>query len=147
MTRLRTPPSPRFYPDCLQSAFRVARRQPPPPRLEPGCHSHADSHSEPIATPQPDTPLGTQENPIVLALIPSSGREIPESAQDLAAQLSHLTGLVIVPFAPASYTEVLDALGEGRVHIAWLPPFPYLLAHKQGYADAALATTRLWAAT
>jgi phosphonate transport system substrate-binding protein len=94
----------------------------------------------PISTPQPDTPLGTEANPIVLSLIPSKGREIPESAQDLTAQLSNLTGLVIVPFAPASYTEVVDALGEGRVHIAWLPPFPYLLAHKEGTADAALAT-------
>jgi phosphonate transport system substrate-binding protein len=94
----------------------------------------------PVATSQPDTPLGTKENPVVLSLIPSPGREIPESALDLIAQLSHLTGLVIVPFAPASYTEVVDALGGGRVHVAWLPPFPYLLAHKQGFADAALAT-------
>ena len=92
------------------------------------------------ATPLPDTPLGTEENPIVLSLLPSTGREVPESALDLTAQLSHLTGLVIVPFAPASYSEVLDALADGRVHIAWLPPFPYLLAHKQGNADAALAT-------
>jgi len=92
----------------------------------------------PIPTSQPDVPLGTDANPIVLALIP--GREMSESAQDVAAQLSHLTGLVIVPFAPATYAEVVEALGEGRVHIAWLPPFPYLLAHKQGYADAALAT-------
>jgi phosphonate transport system substrate-binding protein len=58
----------------------------------------------------------------------------------VAAQLSNLTGLVIVPFAPASYTEVVDALGDGRVHIAWLPPFPYLLAHEKSHADAALAT-------
>jgi phosphonate transport system substrate-binding protein len=85
-------------------------------------------------------PLGTKENPIVMAAIPSSGRELPEAARDVAAQLSNLTGLVIVPFAPASYTEVVDALGDGRVHIAWLPPFPYLLAHEKSHADAALAT-------
>jgi phosphonate transport system substrate-binding protein len=94
-----------------------------------------------IPTPLPDTPLGTDANPIVLSLLPSSGREIPESARDVAAQLSHLTGLVIVPFAPASQSEVVDALGAGRVHIAWLAPIPYLLAHEKGYADAALATT------
>ena len=96
--------------------------------------------STPFPTPLPGTPIGTEENPIVLSLLPSTEAGIPESAQDLATQLSHLTGLVIVPYAPASYGEVLEALSDGRVHIAWLPPFPYLLAHKQGYADAALAT-------
>ena len=96
-----------------------------------------------MPTPLPDTPLGTDANPIVLALIPSSGREIPDSARDVAAQLSQLTGLVIVPYAPATYSEVVDALGAGRIHIAWLPPFSYLLAHEKGFADAALAATVL----
>jgi phosphonate transport system substrate-binding protein len=97
----------------------------------------------PIPTPLPDVPLGTDANPIVLALLPSSGRETSDSARDVAAQLSFLTGLVIIPYAPATYTEVVDALGQGRVHIAWLAPFPYLLAHEKGFADAALASTVL----
>ena len=95
----------------------------------------------PQPTPEPGAPLGTDANPIVMALIPSSEREISESAKDVAAQLSNLTGLAIVPFAPATYIEVVEALGAGRVHIAWLPPFPYLLAHEKSHADAALATT------
>lgn len=99
--------------------------------------------STPIPTPEPGEPLGTETNPIVLALIPSGEREIPDSARDVAAQLTHLTGLVVVPYAPASYPEVVEALGEGRVHIAWLTPFPYLLAREQGYAYAALATSVL----
>jgi phosphonate transport system substrate-binding protein len=99
--------------------------------------------STPIPTPQSDAVLGTDENPIVMALIPSSAQEIGESAREAAAQLSDLTGLIIVPFAPTSYAELVEALGVGRVHIAWLPPFPYLLAREKGYADAALATTVL----
>jgi len=95
----------------------------------------------PWPTPPPDAPLGTDENPIVLSILPSSGGEISDAARDVAAQLSHLTGLVIVPYAPASYAEVVKALGEGRIHIGFLAPFPYLLAHKKGYADAALVTT------
>jgi len=95
----------------------------------------------PQPTPEPGAPLGTDANPIVMALIPSKEREISESAKDVAAQLSNLTGLAIVPYAPASYAEVVEALGAGRVHIAWLPPFPYLLAHEKSHADAALATT------
>lgn len=94
-----------------------------------------------IPTPLPDTPLGTDANPIVLSLLPSSGREISDSARDVAAQLSHLTGLVVVPYAPATYMEVVDALRTGQIHIAFLTPFPYLLAHEKGYANAALATT------
>jgi phosphonate transport system substrate-binding protein len=94
-----------------------------------------------MPTPLPDIPLGTDANPIILSLLPSSGREISDSARDVSAQLSHLTGLVIVPFAPASYAEVVDALGAGRVHVAFLAPFPYLIAHEKGFADAALATT------
>jgi phosphonate transport system substrate-binding protein len=94
----------------------------------------------PLSTLVPGAPLGTKENPIILAVIPSSGRELPEAARDVAAQLSNLTGLAIVPFAPASYLEVVEALGSGKIHIAWLPPFPYLLAHEKGYADTALAS-------
>lgn len=94
----------------------------------------------PAPTPLPDTPLGTRENPVVFSLNPSSSREIPESAVELVAQLSSLTSLEIVPFAPATHSELLAALAEGRVHVAWLPPFAYLLAHKQGLADAALAS-------
>ncbi len=94
-----------------------------------------------MPTPLPGAPLGTGANPIVLALVPSREREIPESARDVAAQLSHLTGLIVVPFAPATDVETVEALGAGRIHIAFLAPFPYLLAHEKGYADAALATT------
>lgn len=93
-----------------------------------------------LPTPQPDIPLGAAENPIVLALIPSREQAIPDSARDVAAQLSQMTGLVVVPYAPATYKEVIAALAEGRVHIAILPPFAYILAHEKARADIALAT-------
>ena len=96
----------------------------------------------PTATVPSDAPLGAPENPIVMALVPSKAQEIPESAQALAAQLSTLTGLTIVPFVPASYTDLVEALGTGRVHVAVLPPFAYLLAHQKGYADVALEITQ-----
>lgn len=96
-----------------------------------------------LPTPQPETPPGTDTHPIVLALIPSREQVIPDAARDTAAQLSQLTGLVVVPYAPASYSEVVDALAEGRVHIAMLPPFPYILAHEKARADIALAAVVL----
>jgi phosphonate transport system substrate-binding protein len=102
-----------------------------------------NSSTSPIPTPTvgSDAPLGSQENPIVLALIPSSTKEISDSARDVIAQLSSLTGRVIVPYVPASYAELVETMGAGQVHVAWLPPLPYLLAHEKGYADAALAMT------
>jgi phosphonate transport system substrate-binding protein len=104
----------------------------------------ATDYSPTTPTAAPDAPLaalGTKENPIVLAVIPSSSQEISESAREVAAQLSSLTGHVVVPYVPASYAELVEALGAGQVHVAWLPPFPYLLAHEKDYADAALALT------
>lgn len=93
----------------------------------------------PLPTPLPGAPLGTEANPIVFALRPSAEGVISDAARDVAAQLSNLTGLVVVPYAPASYGEVIEALGAERVHIAFLAPFPYLLAREKGYADVALA--------
>lgn len=95
----------------------------------------------PLPTSLPDAPLGTRENPIVLALPPSREGEISESAQSVTTLLSYLTGFVIVPYAPVTNAEVIEALGAGQIHIAFLAPFPYLLAREKGYADAALATT------
>jgi phosphonate transport system substrate-binding protein len=91
----------------------------------------------------PDIPLGTDANPIILSLPPSREQTVSDAALDVTAQLSHLTGLVIVPYAPSSYKEALDALGEGRTHIAFLAPFPYIFAHEKYQADMALATTVL----
>ena len=119
----------------LPAAFQTDSASTPTPGLP--------ATQTPIPTPLPGAPLGTDANPIVMAVPPSSGRELSDAARDVAAQLSSLTGLVIVPYAPVSYTEVVEALGAGRVHIAWLPPFPYLLAHEKSRADAALATVVL----
>lgn len=96
-----------------------------------------------LPTPAPDTPLGTDANPIVLALPPSREQAIPEAARDVTAQLSHLTGLVIVPYAPATQQESLDSIRDGRTHLAFLAPFLYLFAHQKYQTDMALAATVL----
>lgn len=96
-----------------------------------------------LPTPAPEIPLGTDANPIVLSLPPSREQTISDAARDVTAQLSHLTGLVIVPYAPSSYKEALNALGEGQTHIAFLAPFPYLFAHEKYQADMALSTSVL----
>jgi phosphonate transport system substrate-binding protein len=98
----------------------------------------------PSVTPTMDltrTPLGTSTNPIVVALPPSASSAAQESAQAMIAQLSEMSALSFVTVTPSSYTELVAELGAGRVHVAWLPPFPYLLAVQKGYADAPMAAT------
>jgi len=112
------------------------------PGVQPPLPTDISTTPLPTSTPVSTAPLGTVENPIVLAAIPSKDLAISESAQSVAAQLSELTGLAIVPAATATYKELVAALGAGRVHIAVLPPLAYLLAHENGSADAALEITQ-----
>ena len=98
--------------------------------------------SAPQATPAVTataSPLGTQGNPIVLAIRPGSGPEAAAAMQRVASQLSTLSGLTVVTGQVESTAYLIQSLGEGTAHIAMLPPFAYLLAHEKGYADAAMA--------
>jgi phosphonate transport system substrate-binding protein len=92
---------------------------------------------EATSTPEA-SPLGSEGNPIALAMPPGAKSDAAASAEALAGQLSSLTGLTIVARPVESYTDLVAALGDGTVHIAWLPPLAYLLAHENGHADAAL---------
>lgn len=85
-------------------------------------------------------PLGTEENPVVLAARPGAGPEAVAAAEELARQLSNLTGLAIVSAPAKSNLELVESLGDGQVHVALLSPMAYLMAHEKDYADAALAT-------
>jgi phosphonate transport system substrate-binding protein len=83
---------------------------------------------------------GEEENPIVLAAQPGAGTEAMAAAEELARQLSGLTGLAIISAPAESNLQLVDSLGEGIVHVALLSPMAYLMAHEKNYADAALAT-------
>ncbi|MEW5940590.1 MAG: PhnD/SsuA/transferrin family substrate-binding protein, partial [Chloroflexota bacterium] len=105
----------------------------------PGGDAPASSAGTETATPE-GGPLGTEENPIVMAIRPGSTREAGESAARVAGRLSSFVGLVVVAREAKSYTEIVEGMGAGEVHVAWLPPLAYLLARENGDADAALAT-------
>ena len=125
---------PMATPDLPTATATVAASTPTPGRV---------ATQPALPTPTPETPLGTEANPIVLSIPPSREQTISDAARDVTAQLSHLTGLVIVPYAPTSYKDALDALGAGQTHIAFLAPFPYLFAHEKYQADMALVTSVL----
>lgn len=96
---------------------------------------------EPTEPPAPE--LGTPENPIIMGLAPSATtQELQAGGEAIAAKLTEMTGYSITVTVPASYGALVEAMGAGQAQIGWLPPFTYILAHEQGYADVALATVR-----
>ncbi len=86
-------------------------------------------------------PVGTIENPLVVALPPGSssdGTRI-EAGKAFAEQLSEVTGYTFVVVAPDSYAKLVEAIGQGNAHVAVLSAYAYALAYKEGYANAAFA--------
>jgi len=107
-----------------------------PPMTEPPA-------PEPTATEPPAPELGTPENPLIMGLAPSATtQELQAGGEAIAAKLTEMTGYTIKVTVPASYGALVEAMGSGQAQIGWLPPFTYILAHEQGYADVGLATIR-----
>jgi phosphonate transport system substrate-binding protein len=98
---------------------------------------------EATEAPAAASDLGTEANPIIMALAPSATtQELIASGDEIARQLSEATGLVIKTTVPNSYSALVEAMGAGNAHIGWLPPFAYLIAKEKGYAEVGLATVR-----
>lgn len=97
----------------------------------------------PPATSTPRGELGTDSNPILLALPPS---QFPDpvtvnNGQTLATRLEEQTGLRIVAVAPTTHSELIEALRIGNAHIAVLPPFVIVEAYRREAVQAAYAST------
>lgn len=94
------------------------------------------------ATPVTNQPLGTEENPLYLGLVVTREDDLvrADAMDALAERLSQDTGLVIRTRRTGSYAELLNGMRAGGVHIAWLQPFTYIVAHQRGYADVVLVT-------
>ncbi len=104
---------------------------PPPPTAVP-------------ATPVPTVnPLGTEAQPLIMALAPSANTETLMAGGDaIAAKLSELTGYSIKVIVPTNYAALIEAMGSGNAQIGWLPPAAYIVAHAKGYADVSMVTLR-----
>jgi len=94
----------------------------------------------PLATPQP----GTKQNPLILALGPSSqtGSELVSAGEVIAAFVESHTGYKVVTVVSSSETALVESMGKGNAHIALLSPFGYLLARENNSATAILASVR-----
>jgi phosphonate transport system substrate-binding protein len=94
----------------------------------------------PTLTPTPH-PLGSTENPFVVGLVsPEEDPQIAAAAVELARQLSDQSGVAVTGRVLTSHAALLQAMGEGSIHITWLPPMTYVYASQRGLAEAALLT-------
>src|SRR5689334_12603784 len=84
-------------------------------------------------------PLGTEQNPVKLALSPAT--ETPKAiaaVEPLTRLLAAETGLHVKLSVPTSREAVVEAMGTNNVDVGWLPPLTYLLAHERVGAEPLL---------
>lgn len=103
-----------------------------------------------LAGCQKEAALGTEENPIIWALVPSGETDtVLAGFEEVAAILYEETGLVIEPFVATEYAGVIEALSADppKAHMASLATFAYLVASARGVADVALVSERYGSAS
>lgn len=124
----------------LLSACTLPGGVPPTPTGAPTAAPTALTASALQPTAQP----GSETNPLILALAPSTqpSTEVIQNGQALAGRLQTLTGLHIVLVAPTSESELLRAIASGNAQIAVLSPFAYLKASEEGQVTPLLARVR-----
>lgn len=89
--------------------------------------------------------LGTEENPIIWAVVPSGETErVVTGFEEVAAMIFDETGLVVQPLVATEYAGVIEALcaDPPKAHMASLATFSYILASEKGCADVALVSVR-----
>ena len=92
--------------------------------------------------------LGSKENPIKMAFVPSaSSSRILASGEPLGVLLGRITGYSYKVSVPTSYAAVIEAMGANNVDVAWLAPFSYALANQKHGAQVILSTVRKGALT
>jgi len=99
-----------------------------------------------LASCAPKEPeLGTEENPIVWAFVPSGEMErVAGGAQEVADMLHDETGLYFDTNVATEYAGVIEALCSDppEAHMASLATFAYVMAADRGCAEVALVSVR-----
>jgi phosphonate transport system substrate-binding protein len=87
--------------------------------------------------------LGTKSNPIKIYFTPSvDAKRISFNAKALVDFLEKETGYYYRTAVPASFIAVVEAFGTGKVDIASINTFSYLMAHAKYGAEAKLRIMR-----
>ena len=89
----------------------------------------------------PVAPIGSEKNPLVVALPPSTRPEglVLSAGETLVSLLEKSTGYDFVSVIPPSESELIKGLSSGSADVASLSPFGYLLASDAGRAEAGFA--------
>ncbi len=97
-----------------------------------------------------EKPLGTEENPLIWAVVPSGDtNRVISGFEEVAQMIYDETGLVIKPFVATEYAGVIEALcsEKPQAHMASLATFAYLVAAEKGCAEAEMISSRYGAVT
>jgi phosphonate transport system substrate-binding protein len=89
--------------------------------------------------------LGTEENPIIWAFVPSGEMErVAAGAQSVADLLNKKTGLYFDTMVATEYAGVIEALRSDppAAHMASLATFAYVMAADMGVVEAELVSSR-----
>ena len=89
--------------------------------------------------------LGTEENPLIWALVPSGESDVVLAGFDAVTDIIYEeTGIVIESFVATEYAGVIEALASDppNAHIASLATFAYIVASERGVAEVALVAQR-----
>jgi multiple sugar transport system substrate-binding protein/sn-glycerol 3-phosphate transport system substrate-binding protein len=103
---------------------------------------------EPVPTPTPEptpVPIGTEDNPIIWAFVPSGEMErVSAGADSVAAMILEETGLYVETFVATEYAGVIEAMCSDppKAHMGSLATFAYILAADKGCAEAELVSVR-----
>ncbi|HVU13623.1 MAG TPA: phosphate/phosphite/phosphonate ABC transporter substrate-binding protein [Phototrophicaceae bacterium] len=91
--------------------------------------------------------LGTQNNPITWAFVPSSDSQtVLTGAKELTDLIQKDTGIYINAVVATDYSGVIEAMCTGKAPMAALNTFSYILASSRGCADVALVSLRFGSA-
>jgi phosphonate transport system substrate-binding protein len=78
-----------------------------------------------------------------MAFVPSQDtQKILAAGRPLAELLTKQTGYKVDVQVPTAYAPVVEGMGAGRVDVAWLNTFSYVLARKKYGVEVILATVR-----
>ncbi|HEX2979505.1 MAG TPA: phosphate/phosphite/phosphonate ABC transporter substrate-binding protein [Anaerolineaceae bacterium] len=112
--------------------------EPTTPPAEPTAVVEPTAAPTEAPTAAPAVEMGTEANPIVMAIAPSATTdELIANGDAIAKLLSDETGLVIKAVVPTNYKAMIEAMASGNAQIGWLAPFGYLVAHETMVTDAA----------
>ncbi len=94
-----------------------------------------------------DATIGTQDNPIIWAFVPSSDSQtVLAGASELTDLVQKDTGLYIKPVVATDYSAVVEAICNDKAQMAALNTFGYILASSRGCANVGVVSTRFGSA-